>query len=87
MARLSPLKGRHINFTGHCRFHFAGSGPGEGLRPLRDPEAAEPARGGYQCRAVMWARVCSALSGAKAPSIPSAAPSAASTERGMRIFS
>ncbi|MFD5034106.1 Tn3 family transposase [Streptomyces sp. NPDC058405] len=41
-ARLSPLKNRHINFMGRCQFHFAASGPGEGLRSLGDPGAVEP---------------------------------------------
>ncbi|MET8422069.1 Tn3 family transposase [Streptomyces sp. NPDC005134] len=40
-ARLSPLKDRHINSMGRYQFNFAASGPGEGLRPLRDPDAPE----------------------------------------------
>lgn len=41
MARLSPLKDRHINFMGRYQFKFAAGGTGEGLRPLRDPDAPE----------------------------------------------
>jgi hypothetical protein len=41
VARLSPLKDRHINFMGRYQFNFAASGPDEGLRPLRDPKAIE----------------------------------------------
>jgi TnpA family transposase len=41
VARLSPLKDRHINFLGRYQFNFAASGPGEGLRPVRDPKAIE----------------------------------------------
>ncbi|OIJ84973.1 hypothetical protein BIV25_45330 [Streptomyces sp. MUSC 14] len=40
-ARLSPLKDRHINFLGRCLFNIKASGPGQGLRPFRDPDAAE----------------------------------------------
>ena len=43
MTRLSPLKDRHINFLGRYHFEFRSSGPGQGLRPLRDPDAAEDA--------------------------------------------
>jgi hypothetical protein len=39
LARLSPLKGRHINFLGRYLFNITASGPGQGLRPLRDPDA------------------------------------------------
>lgn len=42
VALLSPLKDRHINFVGRSQFNFAASGPGEGPRPLRDPDAPEP---------------------------------------------
>lgn len=42
VAVLSPLKDRHINFVGRSQFNFAASGPGEGPRPLRDPDAPEP---------------------------------------------
>jgi hypothetical protein len=41
VARLSPLKDRHINFMGRYQFNFAADGPGEGLRPLRDPDGPE----------------------------------------------
>jgi hypothetical protein len=41
VARLSPLKDRHINFLGRYQFHIHDSGPGQGLRPLRDPDAPE----------------------------------------------
>ncbi|MFF9221169.1 Tn3 family transposase [Streptomyces viridosporus] len=41
VARLSPLKDRHVNFLGRYLFNIAASGPGRGLRPLRDPDAAE----------------------------------------------
>ncbi|WP_406097334.1 hypothetical protein [Kitasatospora purpeofusca] len=40
-ARLSPLKDRHINFLGRYLFNIKASGPGQGLRPFRDPDAAE----------------------------------------------
>jgi TnpA family transposase len=41
VARLSPLKDRHINFLGRYHFEFRSSGPGQGLRPLRDPDVTE----------------------------------------------
>ena len=41
MARLSPLKDRHINFLGRYLFNIAASGPAQGLRPLRDPDATD----------------------------------------------
>ncbi|MFD8916088.1 Tn3 family transposase [Streptomyces sp. NPDC059575] len=41
VARLSPLKDRHINFLGRYLFNIKASGPGQGLRPFRDPEAVE----------------------------------------------
>ncbi|WP_430981037.1 hypothetical protein [Streptomyces luteoverticillatus] len=41
VARLSQLKDRHINFLGRYLFNIKASGPGQGLRPLRDPEAVE----------------------------------------------
>ncbi|MGJ5895784.1 Tn3 family transposase [Streptomyces sp. V2] len=41
IARLSPLKNRHINFLGRYLFNIKASGPGQGLRPLRDPDAVE----------------------------------------------
>ncbi|MEU6409128.1 Tn3 family transposase [Microbispora sp. NPDC046933] len=37
VARLSPLKDRHINVLGRYLFNIRSSGPGHGLRPLRDP--------------------------------------------------
>jgi hypothetical protein len=43
VARLSPLKDRHINFLGRYLFNIKASTPGQGLRPLRDPDAAEDA--------------------------------------------
>lgn len=41
VARLSPLKDRHINFPGRYLFSIKDSGPGQGLRPFRAPDAAE----------------------------------------------
>lgn len=41
VAWLSPLKDRHINFLGRYPFNIKASGPGQGLRPFRDPEGAE----------------------------------------------
>lgn len=41
VARLSPLKDRHINFPGRYLFNIAASGPAQGLRPLRDPDATD----------------------------------------------
>jgi TnpA family transposase len=41
VARLSPLKDRHINFLGRYLFNIKASAPGQGLRPFRDPDAAE----------------------------------------------
>ena len=41
VARLSPLKDRHINFLGRYLFNIKARGPGQGLRPLRDPDAVE----------------------------------------------
>ncbi|MFK0113580.1 Tn3 family transposase [Streptomyces sp. NPDC091217] len=41
VARLSPLKDRHINFLGRYLFNLAASGPGQDLRPFRDPNATE----------------------------------------------
>jgi hypothetical protein len=40
VARLSPLKDRHI-ILGRYLFNIKASGPGQGLRPLRDPDAVE----------------------------------------------
>ncbi|GHJ26709.1 hypothetical protein TPA0910_11420 [Streptomyces hygroscopicus subsp. sporocinereus] len=34
-------KDRHINFLGRYLFNIKASGPGQGLRPLRDPDAVE----------------------------------------------
>ncbi len=41
VARLSQLKDRHINFLGRYLFNIKASGPGQGLRPFRDPDAIE----------------------------------------------
>jgi hypothetical protein len=41
VARLSPLKDRHINFLGRYLFNSKASGPGRSLRPFRDPDASE----------------------------------------------
>lgn len=41
VARLSPLKARHIDFLGRYRFNITASGPGQGLRPFRDPDTPE----------------------------------------------
>lgn len=41
VARLSPLKDRHINFLGRYLFHITASGSGQGLRPFRDPDTPE----------------------------------------------
>ena len=43
VARLSPLKDRHINFLGRYLFNIQDSGPAQGLRPFRDPNTAEDA--------------------------------------------
>ena len=43
VACLSPLKDRAINFLGRYLFNIKSSGPGRGLRPLRDPDTAEDA--------------------------------------------
>lgn len=41
LARLSPLRHRHVNFLG--RYSFTPTEPAQGrLRPLRDPNAANP---------------------------------------------
>ncbi|MFF1838947.1 hypothetical protein ACFVXE_32875 [Streptomyces sp. NPDC058231] len=40
VVRLSPLKDRHIDFLGRYLFDINVSGPGQGLRPFRDPDAA-----------------------------------------------
>jgi hypothetical protein len=39
-ARLSPLKDRHINFLGRYLFNIEAGDPDQGLRPFRDPDAA-----------------------------------------------
>ncbi|MFF7986361.1 hypothetical protein ACFZDK_45920 [Streptomyces sp. NPDC007901] len=39
VARLSPLKHRNLNCLG--RYGFTASQPVKGLRPLRDPDAAD----------------------------------------------
>ncbi|CAL9424465.1 Tn3 family transposase [Streptomyces sp. enrichment culture] len=41
VARLPPLKDRHINFLGRYLFHITASGPGRDLRPFRDSDAPE----------------------------------------------
>lgn len=41
LARLSPLKDRHINFLGRYLFNITAGGTGQGLRPLWDPDAFE----------------------------------------------
>ncbi len=41
IARLSPLKDRHINFMGRYLFNITASGPSQGLRHFRDPGAVE----------------------------------------------
>lgn len=46
IARLSPLKNRHINFLGRYLFNSKDSAPGQGLRPFRDPNAVEDAGDG-----------------------------------------
>lgn len=38
---MSPLKDQHINFLGRYLFNIKASGPGQGLCPLRDPDAAQ----------------------------------------------
>jgi hypothetical protein len=43
VARLSPLKDRHINFLGRYLFNIKAVGPGQGLRPPRDPGAPRTA--------------------------------------------
>ena len=41
VARISSLKDRHINFLGRYLFNIIASGPSQGLRPFRDPDAPE----------------------------------------------
>jgi hypothetical protein len=41
VARLSPLRDRHINVLGRYRFNIQASGPGQGLGPLRAPDAPD----------------------------------------------
>lgn len=41
VARLSPLKDRHINFLRRYLFNIKSSGPGHGLRPLPAPDTAD----------------------------------------------
>ncbi len=31
----------HVNFLGRYQFNVRNSGPGQGMRPLRDPDASE----------------------------------------------
>ncbi|MFF5206410.1 hypothetical protein [Streptosporangium sp. NPDC000396] len=45
VARLSPLKERHINFLGRYLFNIKAGCPGHGLRPFRDPDAVEDDEG------------------------------------------
>lgn len=45
VARLSPLKDRHINFLGRYLFHLTASGPSQGLRPFRNPDAEDDDEG------------------------------------------
>ncbi|WSV72817.1 transposase (plasmid) [Streptomyces sp. NBC_01012] len=45
VARLSPLKDRHINFLGRYLFNIIASIPGQGLRPFRGPDTAEDDEG------------------------------------------
>jgi TnpA family transposase len=60
VARLSPLKDRHINFLGRYRFNIQAGGPGQGLRPVRDPDAVEDTededRHAPAAGAVRWTR-------------------------------
>lgn len=41
VARLSPLKDRHINFPGRCLFNIRAVSTGQGPHPFRDPDAVE----------------------------------------------
>lgn len=41
VARLSPLKDRHVHFLGRYLFDITASVPGQGLCPFRDPDAPE----------------------------------------------
>ncbi|GAA2277874.1 hypothetical protein GCM10010145_58590 [Streptomyces ruber] len=41
VARLSPLEDRRITFLGRYLFNIKASGPGQGLRPFRAPDAIE----------------------------------------------
>ncbi|MHA5054362.1 NAD(P)/FAD-dependent oxidoreductase [Streptomyces sp. SD15] len=43
VARLSPLKDRHVNFLGRYLFNIQDSGPGQSLRPLRHPDGVDVA--------------------------------------------
>ncbi|MFJ9473091.1 hypothetical protein [Streptomyces caniferus] len=45
VARLSPLKDRHINFLGRYLFNIKDSCPGQSLCPFRDPDPAEGTEG------------------------------------------
>ncbi|MFC9220326.1 hypothetical protein ACFT8W_05935 [Streptomyces hygroscopicus] len=46
---------RHVNFLGRYLFNIKASGPGQGLRPLRDPDAVE----GDADRRPVFLRLCS----------------------------
>ncbi|KUL48417.1 hypothetical protein ADL28_29710 [Streptomyces violaceusniger] len=52
VARLSPLKDRHINVLDRYLFTTEASGPAQSLRPFRDPDAAEDDRGRGVSRAL-----------------------------------
>lgn len=41
LARLPPLEHRNLNVLGRYLFNIKASGPGQGLRPIRDPGVAE----------------------------------------------
>ena len=41
VARLSPLKGQHINVLGRYHFELSPDAASVDLRPLRDPEAMD----------------------------------------------
>lgn len=41
VARRSLLRDRHVDFLGRYLFNITASGPGQGLRPFRDPDAPE----------------------------------------------
>ncbi|WP_201452692.1 Tn3 family transposase [Streptomyces sp. HM190] len=41
VAHLPPSEDRHVDFLGRHPFTIRAGGPGQGLRPFRNPEAAE----------------------------------------------